>query len=56
MGKTDLAIQAYDKAIAINPTYALAWYNKGIALDQAGNYSEAASCYAKAKELGYEGS
>jgi tetratricopeptide (TPR) repeat protein len=31
-GQTDSAYKHIDKAIEINPNYALAWYNKGIAL------------------------
>ncbi|MBN1234767.1 MAG: tetratricopeptide repeat protein, partial [Methanotrichaceae archaeon] len=40
-GKLNEAIQAYNKAIEINPQYADAWSNKGICLGIQGKYDEA---------------
>ena len=54
-GKYDEAIQAYDKAIEINPQDADAWNSKGIVLKLFGRTTEADSAFAKAKELGYMG-
>ena len=54
-GRYDEALQAYDKAIELNPQYSEAWNNKGIALDKLGKIAEAQVCYDKAKELGYTG-
>ena len=47
------AIEAYNKAIEINPQYAKAWYNKGNALDELGKHEESLKALDKAKELGY---
>ncbi|WP_370573816.1 tetratricopeptide repeat protein [Methanomethylovorans sp.] len=37
----------------LDPQYAMAWYNKGWALDQLGRNDEAQECYDKAAELGF---
>ena len=42
------AIIYYDKALAINPKYENALYNKGLAFDNLGNYNEAIKYYDKA--------
>lgn len=42
------AILAYYKAIKIKPNYALAWYNRGVALNELQRYSEAVTSYDKA--------
>ncbi|KAF5430053.1 Tetratricopeptide (TPR) repeat containing protein [Candidatus Methanophagaceae archaeon] len=49
--KYDLALKAYDEAIELNPDYALAWINRGVALDELGRYKEALTAYKKAIEL-----
>lgn len=38
MSKYEEAIQAYDKAIEINPQDAVPWYNKGIVLYNMSKY------------------
>lgn len=40
-GKYDEAIQAYDKAIQLDPTNANVWNNKGTVLNKQGRYDEA---------------
>lgn len=40
-GRYDEAVQAFNKAIEINPQYEAAWYLKGAALDRQGRYDEA---------------
>ena len=35
-GKYDEAIKAYDEAIRLDPNYAMAWNNKGDALNYSG--------------------
>jgi tetratricopeptide (TPR) repeat protein len=52
-GKYDEAIQAYDKAIEIDPQNADAWDNKGTTLHKLGKYDEAIQAYDKAIELDY---
>lgn len=49
-GKYDEAIQAYDKAIRLDPQNAGAWYNKGIVLYEQGKYNEAINASDKAIE------
>ncbi|HON37088.1 MAG TPA: tetratricopeptide repeat protein, partial [Methanothrix sp.] len=50
-GKYDEAIQAYDKAIEIDPQYTEAWSNKGVTLAEQGKYDEAIQAYDKAIEI-----
>jgi Flp pilus assembly protein TadD len=54
-GKYDEAIQAYNKAIEIDPQDAYAWNNKGVALKSLGHTTESNEAFAKAKDLGYTG-
>jgi Flp pilus assembly protein TadD len=54
-GKYNEALQAFDKAIEINPKDAPTWNDKGDALRLLGRVDEADTAYAKAKELGYTG-
>ena len=39
-GKYDEAIKSLDKAIEINPRYAYAWYNRGLALFNVKPYED----------------
>jgi tetratricopeptide (TPR) repeat protein len=50
-GKYDEAIQAYNKAIEIDPLDEVAWSNKGNALDDLGKHDEAIEAYDKAIEI-----
>jgi tetratricopeptide (TPR) repeat protein len=50
-GKWDGAIQAYDKAIQIDPQNEIAWTSKVNALKTIGRYEEANAADAKIKEL-----
>ena len=50
-GKYNEAIQAYDKAIQLNPIYAESWSNKGFALVNQGKYSDAIRAFDKAIQL-----
>jgi tetratricopeptide (TPR) repeat protein len=45
------AIACYDKAIEINPYYADAFYNKGMALSATSKFAEAISSFDKAIEI-----
>ncbi len=47
-GKLEEAIEAYNKALAIKPDYADAYYNMGIALKEQGKLEEAIEAYNKA--------
>jgi tetratricopeptide (TPR) repeat protein len=49
--KSDEALQAYDKAIELNPDYVSAWYRKGQVLAGLGKSDEALQAYDKAIEL-----
>lgn len=51
MGRYEEAIAAYDNAIAVNPHYAMAWNNKGIALGRLGRHEEAKEVFVKAHEI-----
>jgi len=53
--KYDEAVDAFDKALQINPKDPLTWMNKGDALKALGRKAEADEAYAKARELGYQG-
>jgi tetratricopeptide (TPR) repeat protein len=50
-GKYDEALQAFDKAIEINPQLAEAWVAKGVVLMAQGKYDEAIQAYDKAIEI-----
>jgi tetratricopeptide (TPR) repeat protein len=50
-GKYDEAIQAYTKAIEINPKYAEAWYCKGSVLYNQRMYDDALRCFDSAVDL-----
>lgn len=50
-GKYDEALQAFDKAIEINPQLAGAWTGKGYALIALGKYDEAVQAFDKAIEI-----
>ena len=45
------AISCYDKALKLDPRYALAWSNKGGSLHNLGRNEEAIRCYDKALKL-----
>ena len=45
------AIETYTKVIIINPQYAEAWYNKGVALDDLGRFEKELIAYDKAIEI-----
>lgn len=47
----DGAIEAFDKALAIDPNYAPAWRNKGEALYQKAQFEKGAECYRRYLEL-----
>jgi tetratricopeptide (TPR) repeat protein len=51
LGKYKEAIEYYDKALEIDPKFALTLYNKGNALYHLGKYNEAIECYDKALEI-----
>jgi tetratricopeptide (TPR) repeat protein len=48
LGRYQEAIQCCDKALAIDPRYAIAWFYKGTALVSLGRYQEALPCIDKA--------
>ena len=50
-GQYDQAISAYNKALEINPRFALAYYSRGLAYARMGQYDQAISNYNKALEL-----
>ena len=45
------AIKCFDKAIEIDPKNAVAWIEKGYALNELGNLLEAIKCFDKAIEI-----
>ncbi len=49
MEKADEALVCSNKAIALKPSDASAYYNKGVILDELGRTKEASECYNKAK-------
>lgn len=55
LGRSEEALQAFDKAIELDPYDADAWNDKGTVLGKLGRHYEAQVCYDKAKELGYTG-
>ncbi|WP_293347462.1 MULTISPECIES: serine protease [unclassified Microcoleus] len=51
VGKYSEAIDAFDKALAINPKSSLAWYARGLGVYDQGNYVDAVRCFSKAVEI-----
>ena len=51
-GKRDEAIASYRKAIAVDPDFAVAHFNLGVALKKTDNPDEAEKHFARARELG----
>ncbi|MDF0681350.1 MAG: tetratricopeptide repeat protein [Candidatus Nitrosocosmicus sp.] len=45
------AVTSFDKAIEINPYYADAFYNKGMALSATSKFTEAVTSFDKAIEI-----
>ena len=52
-GKFDEALQAYEKAIRLDPNLADAWNSKGKVLKNLSRDEDANEAFAKAKDLGY---
>ncbi len=48
MGKSEQAIECFDKALDENPNDSWAWFNKGVSLHRLGLLGEALFCYDKA--------
>jgi len=51
LGKSEMAIADYSRAIAINPKYTEAYINRGIIYGNMGKWNEAISDYSKAVEI-----
>jgi tetratricopeptide (TPR) repeat protein len=51
LGRNREAVDAYDRATSINPSYGLAWHNLGNSLYIQGLYSAAARAYSRGAEL-----
>lgn len=51
MGMYDEAINAYNRAIDLNPELAEPWYNNGVALFDQGRYNESIEAYDRAIDL-----
>ncbi|MBI4999947.1 MAG: tetratricopeptide repeat protein [Euryarchaeota archaeon] len=51
MGKSDEAVECFDKALQENPNDAWAWFNKGTSLHRLGMMGEALRCYDKALSI-----
>ena len=51
MGRWDKALESYDDIISRNQSNALAWKERGYALEKLGRYDEANESYEKAREL-----
>jgi tetratricopeptide (TPR) repeat protein len=50
MGKSDQAVECFDKALVENPNDSWAWFNKGVSLHRLGSMGEALYCYDRALE------
>ena len=51
MNRPEEAVHCFEQAIALQPAFGPAWFNRGWALEQLGRSGEAATCYEKAVEL-----
>lgn len=50
-GKNDKALEAYKKAVSIDPEFAFAWDNLGLCYRRANDYDKAIECYNKSLEI-----
>jgi Flp pilus assembly protein TadD len=50
-GRTDEAIEKYDRAIQMDPSFSMAHYMRGMALRKARRFREAADAYAECLRL-----
>ena len=55
MGKYIDSLEYYRQAVDLDPKYAEAWYNIGLAFKALQRFSEANAAISKARELGYKG-
>jgi tetratricopeptide (TPR) repeat protein len=51
VGRYDEALEAFNTAIGINPSYAQAWYNTGVIFDFMANFEAAIQAYNKATQI-----
>ena len=51
LGRYEEALEAYDRAIELQPDYALIWWYKGVVLNELGRYEEALESYDRIIEL-----
>jgi tetratricopeptide (TPR) repeat protein len=51
MGRWDRALESYDDILARNQSNALAWKERGYALQKLGRYDEANESYERSREL-----
>lgn len=49
--QTEEALLCFERAIEIDPRYAMAWNNKGLALEDLGNSRDAVACFDSAINL-----
>lgn len=47
------ALEAYEKAAVVDPTFPRLWYKKGQALEALNRQSESDSAFGKARDMGY---
>jgi predicted O-linked N-acetylglucosamine transferase (SPINDLY family) len=50
-GFCEKGVRLIDRALKVNPRFALAWFNRGNGLKELGRYDEAIASYARATEL-----
>jgi len=51
LDRREEALECYDEALAIQPAFGQAWFNRGAALERMGEPAKAASAYARAAEI-----
>jgi Tfp pilus assembly protein PilF len=54
MDRLDEALPCYEQALAIEPRFGPAWYNRGWALERIGELAESVECYRRSVELNPE--
>ncbi len=52
MGDVQLAIEDFDEAIRLDPQYALAYFNRGLAYNAIGDVARANADFDRAADLG----
>lgn len=53
-GQYDEALRSYNRSLELKPDYGLAWYAKGITLQNLRRFNESEKCFENARNYGFQ--